>query len=269
MRNTSKNDFDRINELFQLWQEKLAFLEREQAILASPTGQFELIKRIEECHQKIRELQGRINEGNLGNLSDSWQKDYSLPEEICKQQDKLLKYFEKVIPRLREELGFLDIRNNVKYEQKNYKFIARKQNFEMSIGIMNFRGEAFFLFTEFYQLDINSLREFSGQCLKYVEITAESDTKFWNPVYDFRLPSNLCFAIALVDNLDKATKHQVLTENPLRYSLNALWYQVPIVYELNSELLYFYEQATDWIDQFTGEIAWQELRKITQKTLLP
>ncbi len=58
-------------------------------------------------------------------------------------------------------------------------------------------------------------------------------------------------------------------ENPLRYSLNALWYQVPVVYELNSKQLYFYEQSKDWVDQFTGEIVWKELRQITKKTLLP
>jgi hypothetical protein len=263
--NTSQKDFNRVNDVLQLWKERIAFLEREQAIVASSTEQFELRKRIEECRAKICELEARISDGNI---PVNWKQEYSLPSEICKNQDELLKYLEKIILRLREEFGFLDIKNNVKYDDKTFKFIARKQSFNMSIGILNFRGEAFFVFTEFYQLTIDSLREFGGQCLKYAGKTAESDTKFWKPVYDFCLPSNLCFSIAFVDELDITTKQKVLTENPLRYSLNALWYQVPVVYELNSKRLYFYEQATDWVDQFTGEIAWNELRQITKKTLL-
>ena len=42
-----------------------------------------------------------------------------------------------------------------------------------------------------------------------------------------------------------------------------------VVYELNSKQLYFYEKSDDWVDQFTGEIAWKELSKITKETLLP
>lgn len=181
----------------------------------------------------------------------------------------MLKYLELVIPKLREDFGFLDVRNNIQYGDKTLKFVARKQCFDMSIGVVNFRGEAFFIFAEFYQLTIDSLREFSSQGLKYVEKTAEFDTQVLKPLYDFRLPSNLCFSIAFVDELDATTKQKVLTENPLRYSVNALWYQVPVVYELNSQHLYFYEKPTDWIDEFTGEIAWKELRKITKKALLP
>lgn len=135
------------------------------------------------------------------------------------------------------------------------KFLTRKPSFDMSIGLADFRGEAFFMFAEFYQLNIDSLREFGGQCLKYVEKIAESDTKFWKPVYDFRLPSNLCFSVALVDDLDATTRQKVITENPLRSSLNPLWYQVPVIYELNSKKLHFYEQPNDWVDRFTGEIA--------------
>jgi hypothetical protein len=69
----------------------------------------------------------------------------------------------------------------------------------MSIGWLNFQGEAFLFFAEFYQLTIDSLREFGGKCLNYAEKTAESDTKFWKPVYDFFLPSNLCFSIAFIE----------------------------------------------------------------------
>ena len=83
MSNTSQNDFNRVNDVLQLWKEKLAFLEREQAIVASSTEQFELRKRIEECREKIRELEARINDGNI---PANWKQEYSLPSEICKNQ---------------------------------------------------------------------------------------------------------------------------------------------------------------------------------------
>jgi hypothetical protein len=263
---TYQNPPEQPDELLQLWNEKLAFLQREEVIVASSIERFELKKRIEDCLKKIDELKARIN---VGNIPADWKKEYSLPAEICKNQNELLKYLEDIVPRLREEFGFLDIKNNVQYEDKIFKFIARKQNFDMSISALNFRGEAFFIFAEFDQLNIDSLREFGSQCLKYAEKIAESDTSIWKPLYDFRLPSNLCFYIAFVDELDSTTRQKVLTENPLRYSLNALWYQVPVVYELNSKRLYFYEKPADWVDQFTGEIAWKELRPIVKKTLLP
>jgi len=268
MNTKSQSDYQSVNDLLQLWKRKLAFLEREQAIIASSIEQFELRVRIEECKEKIRELKARIN---AGSVPSSWQTDYALPLEVCQNQDGLLKYLEKTMPRLREDFGFLDIKNNIRFEEKTFKFIAKKQSFDMSIGLFdfmfNFRGEAFFIFAEFYQLTIDSLREFGNQCLKYAEKKSEFDTTFLKPIYDFRWPSNLCISIAFIDQLDPITKQNILTKNPLRYSLNPLWYQVPVVYELNSKQLYFYEKSDDWVDQFTGEIAWKELRKITKKTL--
>jgi hypothetical protein len=61
--NTSQKDFNRVNDVLQLWKERIAFLEREQAIVASSTEQFELRKRIEECRAKIYELEARISDG--------------------------------------------------------------------------------------------------------------------------------------------------------------------------------------------------------------
>jgi formylglycine-generating enzyme required for sulfatase activity len=41
------------------WQEKLSYLQAQEAIAASPSQKFELEKQIAECHQKIQELQGQ------------------------------------------------------------------------------------------------------------------------------------------------------------------------------------------------------------------
>ena len=42
----------------QIWREKLAAFQREEAITADPARRFELKKLIEECQQKIQELEG-------------------------------------------------------------------------------------------------------------------------------------------------------------------------------------------------------------------
>ena len=41
-----------------IWQEKLDYLQVQEALTANPTMKFELRKRIEECQQKIKELGG-------------------------------------------------------------------------------------------------------------------------------------------------------------------------------------------------------------------
>ncbi|MDJ0597313.1 MAG: hypothetical protein QNJ37_00485 [Crocosphaera sp.] len=262
----SENELQQLKDLLALWQEKRAFLEKERVIIASPEITFQLDKRIEECYKNINDIKQKIQEGTL---PTDWKNTYALPPEICKNEKELLSYLDFVLPNLRENFGFLDIKPNIYNGDQKFNFVARKQSFDMSIGWLNYRGEAYFIFAEFYQLTIDSLREFSSQCLKYTEEQAELDTLIFKPLYDFRLPNSLCASIALVDELDENTRQKILTENPLRHSVNALWYQIPVVYELKSKKLYFYEKPKDWIDEFTGEIAWKELRKIIKKTLLP
>lgn len=60
---TSQNNWQNLKDLLALWEEKLIFLEREKAIIDSPIEQFELVKRIEECHIKINDIKKRLNEG--------------------------------------------------------------------------------------------------------------------------------------------------------------------------------------------------------------
>ncbi|MGB5770634.1 MAG: hypothetical protein WBM32_12315 [Crocosphaera sp.] len=45
-------------EAVKLWKEKLAYLQREEAIASDPEQKFQLEKQIQECQQKIKELQG-------------------------------------------------------------------------------------------------------------------------------------------------------------------------------------------------------------------
>ncbi|MGK7879978.1 MAG: hypothetical protein AB4060_07745 [Crocosphaera sp.] len=200
----------------------------------------------------------------------NWKNTYALPPENCKNQSELFRYLDFVIPNLRENHGFLDIKQNIANEDKKFNFVARKQSFDMSIRFLHSRGEAFFIFAEFYQLNIDSLREFSIQCLKYAQEKTELHTLLLQRFYDFRPPISICFSIALVDELDENTREKILTTNTLKDDVgNLLWYEVRVVYELNRKKLYFYDQPQDIIDQYIAEGIWKELRKIIKKTLLP
>ncbi|MBC1238097.1 hypothetical protein [Nostoc sp. 2RC] len=82
-----------------------------------------------------------------------------------------------------------------------------------------------------------------------------------------RMPTHLCFAIALVDELNIKTREAIQTTNPFDLRVDMLWYEIPVVYELNQQQLYFYEKPTSIWEQFKGEIVWKQLREIIQQIL--
>lgn len=188
--------------------------------------------------------------------------------EFCKNREALNKYLEAAVNHLKKDIGFLDIKNEVIYNDTFLKIVARKTEFNMSIGWVKSRGEAFILLAEFEQINMDLLREFSGRCLNYAKNNSNFST-VGRAVYNFKFPTNLCFAVALVDEIDENVIKSVQTFNPLKYSVDLLWYEVLIVYDLSKKQLYFYEKPSDWTDHFTGEIAWKEIRKIIQKALIP
>jgi hypothetical protein len=47
-----------VSPALKIWQEKLAYLQNQEAITADPAQKFALSKQIEECQQKIKELAG-------------------------------------------------------------------------------------------------------------------------------------------------------------------------------------------------------------------
>ena len=86
-------------------------------------------------------------------------------------------------------------------------------------------------------------------------------------IYNFRVPAHLCFAIALVDEVDEGTQNAVRTTNPFDHRVDLLWYEVPLIYELSQEKLYFYDQPSGFLENFKGEIAWKRLRTVIQHLL--
>lgn len=221
-----------------------------------------------------------INIGN-GNYNERIEGDYiqgnvyyansdekQVFPKICKSKRYLTEFLENSTKNLKQQFGFIEFRKNIIEDNQAIKLLARKANFDMSIGIIQMRGEAFFIFSEFEQMNFSSLKAYSAQCLNYAKTKTSSSTT-GSAFYNFRFPNNLCFAIAIVDELEEEVRKDVQQINPLRDKVDALWYEIPIVYELNNKQLHFYKKPLDWKDKFTGEIAWKEIREIIQQALTP
>lgn len=128
------------------------------------------------------------------------------------------------------------------------------------------RGEACFLFSEFTDLKMPTLQQFSAQSMVYARKSVSPDAA-GQAFYNFRVPTHLCLAIAIIDELDPKARTSIQTINPFDLRVDMLWYEIPVVYELSQQKLYFYDQSTNFFEQFKGEIVWKQLRLVIQQIL--
>ena len=73
----------------------------------------------------------------------------------------------------------------------------------------------------------------------------------------------------MVNNLDKETKIKIRQENPFDQNIHLLWYEVPVIYCLDEQMLYFYDQPSSFWEKFKGEVVWKRLREVIETTLTP
>ncbi len=172
-------------------------------------------------------------------------------------------YFYVTLQRLKEQ-GCLNIRKDVVDADRRLNYAAKITDFELPFAVMNMRGEAFFLFSEFSAINMKTLQQFSAQCMKWAKQQV-APSGVGQALYNFRIPTNLCLAIALVDKVDQKTATEVQTTNPLDHKVDALWYEIPIIYELSQQKLYFYDKPSTVWENFKGEIAWKKLRTVIQE----
>ncbi|MEH2026861.1 hypothetical protein [Nostoc sp.] len=192
-----------------------------------------------------------------------------ITEELTKKQNQVPKiysdalnaYFTVTLDRLRKQ-GCLDIRKNIIYPNGKFNYGAKISDFEFS----SMRGEAFFLFSEFAEINIKILQRFASQCSDWAKKEA-NPSAVGQALYNFRVPTHLCFAVAIVDTVDETTVSKVKTTNPLDHNLDLLWYEVPIIYDLSRKQLYFYDKPSNFWENFKGEIVWKKLRPVIQDIL--
>lgn len=198
------------------------------------------------------------------NLAPNWRDDFSIIEK-CDDQARLDYYLDAAKTKLRDK-GCINLKEGVNYSGKHFSLVARILSFDsVSIfGITTMRGEAFFLFSEFSSINISLLREYASQCLKYSKSIADPDS-LWKTVYDFHVPTNICFSIAIVDTLDKTTEKLISSTNPFGDTVDPLWYTIPVVCELKRGRIYFYQKPDNIFELFRGEIVWIELGKLLRQ----
>lgn len=189
------------------------------------------------------------------------------PQELCRDRQTLDQYLDVTLNRLKQQ-GCLDIQQNVTSDSQHFNYVARISDFELPFGPLSTRGEAIFLFSEFASVTMPILQQFSGKCLQWARGQVNPKAA-GQAFYNFRVPTHLCFAIALVDQLDTETKVAIQTMNPIDRRVDILWYEVPIVYELSDKQLYFYSEPANFFDHFKGEIAWKQIRPVIQQLLSP
>lgn len=189
------------------------------------------------------------------------------PQTIEQDNQKLDNYLNQVEKNI-EKLGALDIQKNVDSENRQFEFerVIKITNFELPFGAFNMRGDAFFIIDYFQSINKPALRQYSTQCLEYGR--SKTTLSVTSQIFNARIPCNICFAIAVVNNLDQETKTKIRQENPFDYNLDSLWYEVPIIYCLDESSIYFYDQPSSFWEQFKGEIAWKRLREIIKNTLI-
>ncbi|MCL1474879.1 hypothetical protein [Argonema antarcticum] len=87
-------------------------------------------------------------------------------------------------------------------------------------------------------------------------------------VFNAKVPTNIWFAVAIVDEVAPETGSAIQKTNPFDYSVDWLWYEEPVVCELNRKALYYFEEPANFFDHFKGEVVWKKLRTVIQQTLM-
>jgi hypothetical protein len=135
-------------------------------------------------------------------------------------------------------------------------------DFEPGLGM---RGEAFFLFAF---INMKGLKPFSNESSQWarerVNPSAAGQT-----FYNFRMPTHLCFAVVLVDQVEETVAVEIQTTNSFGHRVDLLWYEIPVVYELSQQRLLYYNKASGFWENFRGEVVWQPLRTVIQQVLGP
>lgn len=189
--------------------------------------------------------------------------NYRKSNEVCQNRVALEHYLETALAQLRQH-GCLEFRENVTLGSYQLRYVAKEEDFEVPFWPVYLRGEACFSFSEFSSINLTTLRQFSGQALRWAKTQVTSGAAR-RAIYNTRIPAHFCFAIALVDDLDESTARAIHTANPLDHSLDLMWYEVPLVYELNRSQLHFYDQPSSFLENFKGEVVWKPLRKVVKE----
>lgn len=183
----------------------------------------------------------------------------------CKDRVALQQYLSAATKRL-QQAGSLDIRQKAAFNSSlNFNRVAKILDFEPGLGM---RGEALFIFAEFASLNFSQFQQFSSQALTWARADVNPKSA-GQAFYNFRVPTHLCFAVAVVDSLDDKTRDAIRTANPIKRRADLLWYELPVVFELAEGDLCYYDAAATFLENFRGELPLQKIRQVARELLSP
>jgi hypothetical protein len=146
----------------------------------------------------------------------------------------IIEYLSIIINKL--ETQQYKIRDNIKYENITFKYVAKRISFEAE-RLAFFT--TLFLFSRFENPDFQTLRDFSKKSFKY---TTKSFRIYLPPLVFWGLK---CFPVAIVDSLDKESEHKIRFEEPPRH-FGA--FEKLVVFDLKTQVLSYYTLPSIWND---------------------
>lgn len=201
----------------------------------------------------------------LEHILQQWQPRQAryVQPQGCQNLQEGDRYLQAVLKRL-EQLGSPEILKDEICNGRRFNYIARMVDFEPGLGM---RGEAFFMFSEFALINLDTLKQFSTLSAQWARDKINPNAT-GQAFYNFRVPTHFCFAIALVDQVEKTIATEIQTTNPFQHRVDLLWYEIPVVYELSQQRLLYYNKASSFWENFRGEIVWGKLRTVIQQVLM-
>lgn len=195
-----------------------------------------------------------------------WSQFIPETEEVFSTERLFENYLNNTIQRLKEN-GCVKVEKDVDISGVNrLDCVAKIANLSLHFGLYNMKGDAFFFFSTFDSIELESLMEFSLLCLEYGK--TQKTSSVIGQILDIKVPTKLSFAVAMVPSIDEKTKIAVKTSNPIDHKSDLLWYHVPVIYVANENQLCYYDNPS-FFDKLHGELIWERLRVIIQQLLAP
>ncbi len=163
-------------------------------------------------------------------------------------------YLSGVTERLKAD-GFT-IDYDTKYKDENFMCVAHKRRYQLEyFGFIGFS----FVFSEFKELSVKSLWNYSAKCFEYAKRFRRVPIPFI-PIPYVPQDTVACFPVALVLRIDDAMAEELRWKDPPRHWFS---YNIPAVYEFATKRLHISESKP-----LKGSMYLGHLKEMIQASLL-
>jgi len=143
--------------------------------------------------------------------------------------------------------GFV-INNNVIYKNQTFDCVAKRIMYEIDkFGFI----ATFFIFARFSSLDIGLLKDYSRKSFKYAERASGIPLAGGIPLPRGFFFGIICYSIAIVDDVDTYISETIRKKAPPKHFAA---FEIPVIYNLASGALYYYEVSPYWGNWYHNQI---------------